>query len=443
MSVKKIIPPPVRETFFYGKIISWDFNDSIVFVKARKNYAYRVRLTFESGNKTEFQKSGFSSKKLASKAKETAIAQLHNGTFVPYDYTAKEFYDYWLYYYMIKEKDISYNTFMSYRNIIYNYFLKVIGDTYLLDLDFDLLTKCLSLIKAPSILRLAYGVMKGSLDYAERNGYIRNNYAASVISNFKTKNKKHDSRNQRISFNQKLKDQEAVYTEDQLSTLLYTCKTEEPKIYLALLLSLTTGLRISETIAVKYDDLDIPQKKLYIKKQLGRSLSNEGVEGESILTQEKRLKTHNSERAVNIVDFVMEEIFVQRKKYFDLKEELGEEFHDLGYIICQDNGLPYNRSFKDKAFKRVVEKCGFGYVPWRKLRNTFASVMKNNNVSLKAISVSLGHYSPDFTEKVYVKSKMQIQDVATLIEDYIKEVLPSQNIVKAVIPDITNDFFNS
>ena len=69
--------------------------------------------------------------------------------------------------------------------------------------------------------------------------------------------------------------------------------------------------------------------------------------------------------------------------------------------------------------------------------------MKNNNVSLKAISVSLGHYSPDFTEKVYVKSKMQIQDVATLIEDYIKEVLPSQNIVKAVIPDITNDFFNS
>ena len=225
--------------------------------------------------------------------------------------------------------------------------------------------------------------------------------------------------------------------------MLYTCKTEEPKIYLALLLSLTTGLRISETIAVKYDDLDIPQKKLYIKKQLGRSISNEGVEGESILTQEKRLKTHNSERAVNIVDFVMEEIFVQRKKYFDLKEELGEEFHDLGYIICQDNGLPYNRSFKDKAFKRVVEKCGFGYVPWRKLRNTFASVMKNNNVSLKAISVSLGHYSPDFTEKVYVKSKMQIQDVATLIEDYIKEVLPSQNIVKAVIPDITNDFFNS
>ena len=92
MHVKEITRPDVRETFFYGKIISWKFNDSIVYLKSRKKYCYRITFTFESGNQADYQKGGFDTKAEASKAREIVIAQLYNQEFFPYDYTVKEFF---------------------------------------------------------------------------------------------------------------------------------------------------------------------------------------------------------------------------------------------------------------------------------------------------------------------------------------------------------------
>lgn len=143
MNVKEIIRPEVRETFFYGRILSWKFNDSIVYIKSRNKYCYRVTLTFSSGEQISYQKGGFTSKSEAIKAQEVAISQLYNHTFVPYDYTAGEFFDYWLYYYMVDEKDIAYGTFTSYRNILYNYFSKVIGKKYLQSITKEDLVSCL------------------------------------------------------------------------------------------------------------------------------------------------------------------------------------------------------------------------------------------------------------------------------------------------------------
>ena len=207
MHVKEIIRPEVRETFFYGKIISWKFNDSIVHIKARNKYCYRVTLIFESGDQADYQKGGFNTKAEAVKAKETAIAQLHNGEFSPYDYTAREFFDYWLYYYMVDVKDISYNTFVSYRNIIYNYFLKVIGKKYLQDLKSEDFVKTLDTIKSPDVLRLAYGVLSGSFKYAQSNGYVFSNLVDSAISLHKTKrrgSRKDYAKEQKKAFRKKV-----------------------------------------------------------------------------------------------------------------------------------------------------------------------------------------------------------------------------------------------
>ena len=77
---------------------------------------------------------------------------------------------------------------------------------------------------------------------------------------------------------------------------------------MAMLLAVTTGLRISETIAIKYQNIDFLNNKIYIESQLGRTITNDGVPGQSLLTQEKRTKTHNSVREVPIADFVVDEI---------------------------------------------------------------------------------------------------------------------------------------
>lgn len=128
MNKKPIVKPTVSETFFYGEIISWNFREGVTYLKSRKRYCFRFELVFESGKTRCIQKGGFRTKTEAVKARENTITLLHEKSYIPFEYTAKEFFDYWLYYYMIDEKKIAYNTFMGYRNVIYNYTLPIWGD---------------------------------------------------------------------------------------------------------------------------------------------------------------------------------------------------------------------------------------------------------------------------------------------------------------------------
>ena len=54
--------------------------------------------------------------------------QSHNHEFVAFEVTVKEFYDYRLYYDMIDDVKIANGTYVSYRNIIYNYINPKIGN---------------------------------------------------------------------------------------------------------------------------------------------------------------------------------------------------------------------------------------------------------------------------------------------------------------------------
>lgn len=123
MKTKPIVKPPIKESLMYGDIISWKFRDTIT--PERKKYAYRFSLTFSNGVIHPMQKGGFHTKTEAAKAREITISQLHSKTFIPFEYSLQEFYDFWLYYYMLDERKITYGTYMSYRNVIYNYLLKL------------------------------------------------------------------------------------------------------------------------------------------------------------------------------------------------------------------------------------------------------------------------------------------------------------------------------
>lgn len=240
-------------------------------------------------------KRGFVSKTEAIKARENTIKQLHEKTFVPFEYTAREFFDYWLYYYMIDEADIAYNTYTAYRNIIYNYFLVVWGDKKITAIQRDDLIAALDSIPYDSILRSAYGVIGGSFQYALENHIIYLNPVKSAIKvKRKTEKKCEIENNKKAEHVDQPPVLPAVYTLQQVTIMLYLCKQEEPKIFIALLLALTAGLRISEIIAIKYEDIDFGNHEIYIERQLGRSTKNEGLEDGKLLTQELRTKTRNS-----------------------------------------------------------------------------------------------------------------------------------------------------
>ena len=85
----------------------------------KKKYGFRVKLVFSDGYEAIKQHSGFKLKAEANEERNKVIGQLENHTYVVYDrIKANDFFECWLN--KIMKPKITYNSFMSYRNIIQN-----------------------------------------------------------------------------------------------------------------------------------------------------------------------------------------------------------------------------------------------------------------------------------------------------------------------------------
>ena len=410
MKKNKIYPQmPVKKTFLYGRLISGKSLGDVIYVKARRKYCFRLLLVFESGDVKMVQRTASSNKQLARQERDEALMEIAKGSFIPFSYTVKEFYDFWFYHYMIGQKRITYNTYNAYRNIIENYLLPAIGHKMLNTLQRKDLVNALSAIPYQKVQRTAIGVVTGSLCYAQKHNYLSRDIYTGISSEVKQPclKKKVDTRQQ-------------VYTVEQAAHLLYLCKQQEPMIYLPMLLAVTAGLRISEITGLRYSDIDFLGRKLFVERQLGKNLYIEKEqENRPVLCSELPLKTKNSKRAVVLADFVLDEILLERQRY-EKRKASNPGFLDLGYICCHENGQCHNRSFYIKPYNRLMEQSGISRLPWRKFRNTYATILAQYQVNTKTISKCLGHSSPEFTSRVYVAfQEQETYDISKIIEDYV------------------------
>ena len=76
-----------------------------------------------------------------------------------------------------------------------------------------------------------------------------------------------------------------------------------------------------------------------------------------------------------------------------------------------------------------MKKSEFQRLPWRKFRNTYATILSEYKVHIKTISQCLGHYSPAFTSKVYIEDKSSVYDISHAVESYITKhkLFPQKN----------------
>ena len=134
-------------------------------------------------------------------------------------------------------------------------------------------------------------------------------------------------------------------------------------MYIPLLLSLTTGLRISEVIAIKFSDIDWWEGELQIRRQLGRTLSNDGADEERLCTQEVKIKSRSGNRNVTLGNFVIEELIMARHKY-ETMQKSNPDFQNLDFVCFKEDGLPYHRSSFRKSFKELLNDCNLPDMRW-------------------------------------------------------------------------------
>ena len=213
-------------------------------------------------------------------------------------------------------------------------------------------------------------------------------------------------------------------TAEQLNLLIV--KSRGTKIYLFVLFAGLMGLRKSEVLGLKYSDVDFSHKTLHIQRQLGMDLSKEKIKPKTKTKQEIALKSRSSNRVLNIPDIVFEAIMDERRRYEANRRRRAKQFQDLDYICCSMYGRPRSASFCYQPYKQLLREINLPNIRFHDLRHTYATLLLKQDLSVKAISDSLGHAKTIISVDMYGDKREIIKDCVCEIKPVIDEVMPKQ-----------------
>lgn len=329
---------------------------------------------------------------------------------------------------------ITYNSYMSYKNIVYNYLDVFFKNINLCQINTDNIKSIYDKVaeKHKSVARLLRVVLKGALQFARKNDLISSDPSENIYLS-KTVNYG------KYGF---LKiDTTKILNDEQVFTLVE--KSKETPIYLQILFAVIMGLRKQEINGLKYSDVDFVNKKLHVCRQLGvvSNSNKKEFKSKTYTKQEIPLKTKNSDRILNIPDIVFNAIVEERKKYERNRSrrinDKNNPFLDLNYICCSTYGHLRSKSFYYKYFKKLLKENNLPNIRFHDLRHTCATRLLNEGFSVKAVSAMLGHGSTIITTDVYYDKSSIVIDLSDTLNSYIDVVKPL-NENKSVVDIATN-----
>lgn len=396
---------------------SWKISDVR---RIKGKFGYKVTLIYSDGSTKVQQKSGFKTEKECKKARDICYAQLYSGTYVVNEnLILKDFLQDWMNTVIIKKKA---NTYDSYSYNLKNHIYPKLGNMKLTDINKGHLISFFATVYegAPSSAALSRVILKTAFRYAVSKKLITENPAENVLL---PKNHKKDKEYRTIKINK-----EQTLSIEQLKLLIE--KSKETRIYLYILFGAVMGLRKSEIRGLKYSDIDYSRQTIHIKRQLGKDLSKDQskLQPKTKTKQEIGLKTSSSDRELDIPDIVFNAIVEERKRYEANRSRRSTTFQDLDYICCSSYGRPRSATYASNQYKALLRNNGLPDIRFHDLRHTYASMLLSEELSVKAVSNTLGHAKSIVTVDVYGDKARIIGDGTDAMRPTLEYVLPTEYI---------------
>lgn len=221
-------------------------------------------------------------------------------------------------------------------------------------------------------LRKHHEVMRACLNYAYKNDFIsKSPYTA-------------------FSLPRKVENEMSYYTEEQLVKLLRVAYGTqiESFIYLAVWF----GLRKSEVLGLRWDNVDFDNKCLYICET--RTRIKDYNSGHWVESQNVRMKTLKSKRAFPLS--------VEQLHYLsDLYTRQASLCSSIDYVCINFQGVPLHYDYVLHAFQKLLRENDLPKIRIHDLRHSNATLMLNSGFSMKQVSEWLGHSTYKLTADTY------------------------------------------
>ena len=215
-------------------------------------------------------------------------------------------------------------------------------------------------------------VMRSSLKKAVALGIAHSQYTDAIISP-KARVK------QVVCFNKA--------EQKKIESYVLTHKT--PYLF-GILLSMYTGLRIGELLALTWEDIDLKNGVARVSKSCYDSW-----EGGHYLKVMDTTKTQCSERVIPLP----KQIVVQLK-------QLKKQTHSR-YVVAAKSEYGAQIRVYQRTFERILKKLNIARKGFHALRHTFATRALEVGMDVKTLSEIMGHRDPTITLKRYAHSFME------------------------------------
>ena len=272
------------------------------------------------------------------------------------------------------EKQIS--TFDGYIHMIdryiYPYFLET--QNTLIDLKvndihdyFFTLKKYFKL--SPTTISRHYEIIKASLNYAVKNKIIKENPCDFI------KKPKKDSK------------EIYPYNEQELKKLMSVAKHTvlESSIYL----SIWYGLRRSEVLGLRWENVDFVNNRIYICEKVVRAKVN----GKLQRVASSQMKNDTSKRVLPMSNEIR--IYLLNLKAMQPYQNTSD------YVCVYKNGKPIEPDYLSKNFSKLLKQNGLRHIRFHDLRHSCATYLINKNLNMKDVSEWLGHADISTTINMY------------------------------------------
>ncbi|MDE5866679.1 MAG: site-specific integrase, partial [Lachnospiraceae bacterium] len=153
---------------------------------------------------------------------------------------------------------------------------------------------------------------------------------------------------------------------------------------LGILICLSTGLRLGEICSLKWSDIDLEGKLLYVNRTVQR-IAVDDHSTKTILFEDVP-KSMFSKREIPLPDSII--------------PYLAEFVREEGYVIA-GKGPTEPRTYQYR-FQRLLSEAGIGKYNFHVIRHTFATNCINSGADIKSLSEILGHSNVNITLNRYV-----------------------------------------
>lgn len=184
-----------------------------------------------------------------------------------------------------------------------------------------------------------------------------------------------------------------VLTQNEQKMLVNLCLTQIDETKVCVLLSLYAGLRIGEICALEWEDIDLENRLIHVRKTVSRvSGTGENMARSTLVIS--RPKTLASFRDIPICSWLIPVL----KQVHDMQHS--------SFVASSRAGFVSPRTF-DYRYHKLLRTAGIQTINYHGLRHTFATRCIEAGIDVKTLSELLGHTDASITLNTYVHSSME------------------------------------